>query len=334
MNFSSVRVCIQYNSCRKLICFDYGLEEKEMLQKSLQLFELEEQFYLDYELIIPTLNCKITSSNRLLNNDLLLLNNKSIQEIVSSKDQNYSKDFTLVDADEESSQKSKGYYSLSDSEQLDYYSEQNDDFVSYSEYFNQREENDVNTESDMSCNESEANIEGHFPISLKAIKKGTFKDREELKMKLLEWSCSQKFKLNFKTQERINQDGVKVSKLICNKKNSKKCQFYLEFRAESNNQYMLHTYYNTHNHELEKFHYASAVTKDMLNRIRDLSLISKSYSSLAKGINKEFKMNFHPQTIYYLAKKLEEEELGKLTKDAQNLILLLKKDSFKRGSFY
>ena len=60
MNLSSVRVCIEYNSCRKLICFDYGLEEKEMLQKSLQLFELEEQFYLDYELIIPTLNCKIS----------------------------------------------------------------------------------------------------------------------------------------------------------------------------------------------------------------------------------------------------------------------------------
>jgi len=97
---------------------------------------------------------------------------------------------------------------------------------------------------------------------------------------------------------------------------------------------MLHTYYNTHNHELEKFNDVSAVTKDMLNRIRDLRLISKSYSSLAKGINKEFKMNFHPQIIYYLAKKLEEEELGKLTKDAQNLALLLKKDSFKRGSFY
>jgi len=51
-------------------------------------------------------------------------------------------------------------------------------------------------------------------------------------------------------------------------------------------------------------------------------------------INTEFETNFHWRTIYYQLNKLKDEEYGKLSQDALNLIKMLENDARSRNDFY
>ena len=85
MNTSIIRVEIEYNAISKPVIFALGMDEKEILQKSLELFNIEED-YEDFELIILSLKCQVTDPNCLLSNEILLLQKrKSTTEILINK---------------------------------------------------------------------------------------------------------------------------------------------------------------------------------------------------------------------------------------------------------
>jgi len=60
--------------------------------------------------------------------------------------------------------------------------------------------------------------EDKIKIELKELSQKTFKNREELKKSLDLWAAEKKMSLSFRTQERINLDESKASKLLCSKK--------------------------------------------------------------------------------------------------------------------
>jgi len=173
-------------------------------------------------------------------------------------------------------------------------------------------------------------------IDIKTIEGIAFQDRADLKDKMDFWAAEERMKLFFSSQERTNiTDGVSVSTLYCCKKKSTKCDFYLEFRTDPQSQlYYLDSYFNSHNHSLLKYHDASALTPKMIERIKSLAPIAKSKKSIVEEINKEFRRNFHPRTLYYQIKKIGESEFGNVTEDAKMLVSFLEKDAEARGSFY
>jgi len=166
----------------------------------------------------------------------------------------------------------------------------------------------------------------------------TFSSRDDLKKSLDVWSSEKKFELVFTTQERTNENGVKVSTLKCKRKNKDQCSFMLEFRTdpESNkpNNYILYDYKNIHNHQLNTYHGITALTEDVKEKIRQNKAQTRTYQDLTSLINKQCKTNFFWRTIYYEVKKMEDKEIGTVTNDANNLVKLLKADALKRCGFY
>jgi len=121
-------------------------------------------------------------------------------------------------------------------------------------------------------------------------------------------------KLNVKTQERVLAiSNVKVSTIQCSKRNSSSCPFYLERTDSNKNEYKLVSYWNTHNHGLNKFLPANVMTPEILKSIKDLRGFSKDNTALTKALNKKHKTNFHPQTVYYQVKKIKNCEYGTLS---------------------
>jgi len=203
-------------------------------------------------------------------------------------------------------------------------------FDAYDEFDGEEDQDDQIDPSEVGKEE-----ELEIKIDLEPLLKKIFDDRKKLKESLDLWAAQEKISLNFRTQERINLDGSKVSKLICSKKEKLNCPFFLEFRSdEKTDKYKLTKHCNIHNHSLNKFHTAEAITPNILKKINLMKNSCKTYGELTKIINDEFGLNFHRKTIYYQVIKLREEENGKLSEDATKLIELLKQDSEKRNSFY
>jgi len=328
MNNSTVRVAIEYDSVRKPVIFQAGIEETEMIQASLEIFHLDKNDYIDYELIILDLNCKATDSKFLLNNDVLVLKNNNLTEIIFSKDETEPSKMNQFTQD--SITDSELQPSISNSRE----ESSNQSFCHDESFASDEYGADPNDDESPENAHYEEDDEKKILIDLKELNSMIFINREEVKEKVSQWCGTKKFKVSLKTQEHINQDGVKITTLICNKKSTKNCLFHVEFRTDSTNNYKLHSYWNIHNHELDKYDNSSALTPEILNRIRDQRLTSKSYSALTEAINKSFQTNFHPQLIYYQVKMIEEEEFGQPSEDADKLVKLLEQDSRQRSGFY
>jgi len=184
----------------------------------------------------------------------------------------------------------------------------------------------------MSDDEEEGEIVQEIDVKILFDEK--FENREDLKDQLTKWSCLNKMKLNFKTKERINTKGIKTSTLYCSKKAQNNCKFYLEFQTDENSHYKLVKYFNFHNHNLEIFDNAQAITEEIYEQIKSLKTINADTPTIASIINKGFKTNFHWRTIYYQLSKITDEECGGPSQDASKLIQILEKDANSRSGFY
>ena len=112
---------------------------------------------------------------------------------------------------------------------------------------------------------------------LKKIQTRSFEDRESLKSAIKEWSIKLNMKLSLDSMERVNFDGTKVTKFLCSKRKSEKCNFFLEFRFDpAKNTYQLKKYKDIHNHASCDNDYSSSLTPKMLERIRVLAPTSKN----------------------------------------------------------
>jgi len=130
MNPATIRVAINFNTVRKPIIFDVGVEEQDLLKIALKLFGLEGENCEDYELIISNLKCRVVNSKYLVNDDILILKLKYLQEMVFDKSQisNY-QELSKRKTSETSNEELKGnseYDSLSQSQSFN--SEQEDLF--------------------------------------------------------------------------------------------------------------------------------------------------------------------------------------------------------------
>jgi len=329
--------------------------EKETIEASLNRFGIDKENHQIYDLLSRKPFAKVLNSKFLRENDELILKLKSSanaensqtleeSEIIMSKDNFISKDDEQQNLYNRSFRNSEQSSQISeiDVSDVSYYTSegiaQSDDsdesYISEPSYSFSGEFNEFIKDAEEESEDEKDKDKNIVKIGLKDLKDQVFETREAIKEKVDQWCCQKMFKVNFKSQERAQVDGTLVSTLYCNKKSSKSCTFFLEFRTNDQKLYVLSRYCNTHTHKLNEFHDAAAITKEIHNRIKSLRLTSKSYGALTKAINEEFKLNFHKQVIYYKAKQIEQEELGKINEDAQNLVKLLQKDSAERNGFY
>ena len=76
MNYSSTRVVVIYKEVRRPLFYQYGLEEKEIIQKALCIFGLNPCDWEDFEMIIKSLDCKAEDSRYFVMDDILVLRQK------------------------------------------------------------------------------------------------------------------------------------------------------------------------------------------------------------------------------------------------------------------
>jgi len=174
-------------------------------------------------------------------------------------------------------------------------------------------------------------------IDLTKIMTQEFSSRGVLSQEINIWASEHKFRLKYETMEKKVYDWqlkkeVIVSILVCNQKG---CPFHLRYTSNPENiSYSLSSYWNTHNHELERRNTAKDITEAISKRIQELKSSTKDKVKLTKQINNEFNKSFSVDTIRYQLRKIKVEEFGIATEDAHKLIELLKKDSEERNYYF
>ena len=367
MNHPVLRIAVEFHSVRKPFILSAVYDETRLLQIALSLFNIPESELDDYELLLEVLNCRPTSSTILMQNDILLLKLKSqlIREqknlVLSFDERNEPKlyentnsqegnleinalerlkifdDPEEVYSEEEILQiKSNKGSEREDEEEKENYIE---DLSEISKSISRDVSSDESEEEQSDCEDEDEEIEPteeqHLEIKVEEIESEEYDDRKELKTRMKEWSLLQKMNLSFKTGETFKtKENVYQSILYCTKRESKGCNFYLEFVKKEGSTYSLKNYYNYHNHGSNLYNSANEITVEMKNLMIKLQPIHQDAPSITKIINKEFKKNFNYRTIYYQLKKLKNIEYGNANEDAAKLFELLEIDANTRGSFY
>lgn len=317
MNNQNIRAIVQFEQEKLAIVFDSSLKEQEFLQLCLNEFDLDPENWLNFEVINIQHDCKIKTPKYLRSEDEMLILRHKKRIVVKSKDisrmescnisKHYSDErlsleilssqediilseikYSKEDLEEEKVEKNE--LLLNDSIEIDKKLE-----GSLSSEEEEKEEEGIDKESDTSNEDIEVNLDEEFT-------KQEYADREELKNQvIIQWGIKNLMKLNFRTRERILvQEETKVSMILCSKKDKFGCPFYLEFKTDINTkQYRLSSFWNIHNHKLEKYESAKSIDQKVLEKIKELKPLSKSNNELTKVINKTFGKMFHPQTIYY-----------------------------------
>ena len=169
-------------------------------------------------------------------------------------------------------------------------------------------------------------------ISIESIMTKEFTSRNELSNQLKIWASNSRFSLRFENGEKTTSEGYKISVMACNQE---KCPFYLQFVSHGPNKpYQLQNYWNSHDHILSKKDTGRNVTEEIFHKIKSLMGNVLDSVKLTDLINKEFKTSFSVDTIRHQIRKIKNQEFGKPSNDAQELINLLTEDSIKRGYFY
>jgi len=335
MSTISKKAFIQYQNSRKTLIINSAMSQKELFSEALKLFEINSDEWVNYELILIEFDCRITCSAQLLIGDILELRERkessqhSTQETHNNSSEVESGQKSMLK--EELQQEDKPSYQFMEDEEVQSNGTDQLDWEDNS----MCDENEYEVENQDDSRENQ-NDEVDFEINISRIKSTSFQDRKELKTELDKWGALVNTKLYFNSQERENPStGLKVSTLYCINRKKTGCKFYLEFRTNpDDNLYSLNSSYNNHNHSLLKFHDSSAVTPEIIEKIKELLPIVKDYKSLTVSINKTFKLNFHSRTLYYQIKKIGEIEYGKPTEDAELLISMLEEDAKDREGFY
>jgi len=348
MNTPEVRVILQYGKEKLAVLFPRNLKRKEFIEKCLNEFNLDQSQWSSFEVIHVKLDCKITDSNLLRFEDeqLLLKEVKQNQIVIDNTKiaQSYEEDsIEMLDLEERFQER----LSLDNTSFKEILMTKEEVRIEKSDFNNEEDRKDFCEEEIIESNDlinhsiEEEKEEDFYTeetvINLDEIKSDKFIDREELKEKVIrKWGGNKKIKLNFRTQERVLiKDDTKVFVILCSKKDMLGCPFYLEFRTNSeDNFYNLASFWNVHNHSLDKYDTSHAIDEEILESIKSFRNSAKSISEFTKSINEKYQKNFHRLTIYNLMNKLKDEEFGKMNKDAETFIKMLEEDHKKRDGFY
>jgi len=352
MNTSNIRAILQFQEDKVAVLLDYGLNEQEFLKTCLEEFELDPDEWINFEIIHLKLDCKIKTPQSLRFDDefLLLRPIKKAQlniKDVSIADLNEKKDLEVkseegIDMSFIWSEKERTNNSVlgeikSSKEDLEEEEEGLDDKAGYFELYNLDQESEELEKSENQDEKEGESINEGFESDIDELINQDFESRDDLKAKvIINWGINNKVKLNFRTRERTNvKDDIKVSMILCSKKDKFGCPFYLEFKTdEKTKKYQISSFWKGHNHSMEEYESNKSINELILNKIKELMPLAKSNGELTKSINKTFGKNFHQQTIYYQVNKIKDEELGKMTEDAEVFIQMLEVDAKDYDGFY
>ena len=341
MNYSSIRAVIQYQEEKIAIVFEKDLREQEFLQICLQEFLLDPQGWNNFELVNVKLDCKIKTPKYLRQEDEFLLLRPSrfkfgcASQVLQEESFKTKTSLKSVDASFTSinNEVILGEI-LASKEEGEEDKEAEDDGLLEIEPFVLQEQSQQTEKNEGEEEKENVNLD-ECKINLDNLISKSFANRTDLKNQvIIEWGLQNKMKLNFQTRERVLiKEDCKITTILCSKKEKLGCPFYLEFKTEKNS-YKLYSYWNVHNHNLNKYDPSKSIDNQIMDKIRELKAIAKSNHELTKSINKTFNKNFHPQTIYHQVKKMKDEEMGKVTEDAQVFIKMLEEDVIKYGGVY
>jgi len=319
---SKARTAVSFGNLTETFLITFEANEEELIREVLKLFELEDDNWNDYQLMLSHTNSRIRHSGQLFQDDTLLLQRKEPLSLLEDK---YSSNKTE-------------YFELSEEFQRLSLSPCIQKSKLLEEGYEEEDEEEKVEDEEAEEEDEEEEEEVKIKVDVESLMQRKYKDRDDLKEKIDEWCAEKKMGVVFKTQERENLNGTKISTLYCNKRQKFSCSFYLEFRMnkdmENKSFYKLKSYHEFHNHSLNVYDENAAMTEEVLNIIRTLRPHSKSYKALCQSVNKQCHKNFHWRLIYYHAKKFEQEEIGHPTQDALNLIKMLEYDSQNRRGFY
>jgi len=304
---SKMRTSIAYEGARETLVIGHYMNAHDLVHKALSLFKILYENWEDYALFIEEINSRVRCSDQLRDGDKLRLTKKVQINLSTSIEL---KNFAFLEKEHLSP------------------------FERNTGRFGEDQHSD---EVDERLSNKEDKKDDELPIktNIEPLKTKSYYDRTALKEELDIWSVKERIGLIFKSQEREHVNGIKISILYCDKKFKKRCPFSLEFRTETKTGlYKLYKENNVHNHSLNKYDSGKALNDAVKEKIKAFMNHTKSYRELADLVNKECNTNFFWRTIYYQAKKFEEELQGKPSEDAQNLIKMLETDSNQRGGFY
>ena len=337
-----IRSVVQYKQKRIAILLKKDMDEEEFLETCLKEFGIMEDCN-NFEIKSEELSCLIKTPKHLIYNDekLILLRkpilfiemekwNDEDTKSTRSSLQNFEKNFEREDSfgeeteiDENSVQ---GYYDNK-------LSENDEDEEQKEEEEEQKEEEEKEEEEKNSIQNQEGKDISEV-VNIEELMNQTYKDRNEVKEKVIKLcGTNNKMRLNFRTEERtLIKDNIKISTVLCSKKDMFKCEFYLEFKTNpKTSHYELHSFFNIHNHSLLKYDTSQAFTEEMLELIKNQRREVKSTASLTKLINEKFNKNFHNQTIFNMLQQIKNQEFGKMSSDAENYVKMFEEDAKKRG---
>ena len=328
MKSTNIRAVVQFQEEKIAIIFEEGLDEQAFLQNCLEEFRLDPVDWNLFEIVNKNLNCKIRTPRHLRHEDELLLlrpiHSQSLSRSISKLNEEFMQKASL----------DISYISNESFENIQEIISSKQDLESNLNDLIEAQIGEINDEEESITSESNTDQE---EINLDELNNQKYEDRDELKTKIiLDWGAKNKMKLGFRTGEKVLvKEETRVSIIQCSKREKLGCPFYLEFRTDKGSKiYKLESYWNIHNHGLDKYDSAKSINKEILEKINELKSLAKSNGELTKAINKNFKTNFHPQTIYHQINKLKEQEMGKMTQYAQFFIKMLEEDVQKYQGFY
>jgi len=298
------------------------------MRKVLSKMGLNSDDWESFDLVVKTMNCKVTKAKELITDDKLLLKEKyNLDEGSEEEWKEKEEEEEEENQEEKMGEESNLEDSIITSNSLDNWLNENDG----SEEAEYVEENDEEREENAEDREEDQEIK--VLIDVNDLKSKTWSNRDELNDYLKIWASDRHIKVSLNSQARFNKNGTKVSTWSCSKKKTLKCSFSLEFRTKDD-KYELYQSSNEHNHKIFEYDNALAITPEIYNRIQELIPVTLDSNALTKAINQEFDKNFHHQTIYYQTKKVAQENLGMPTDDANNFIKLLSEDAKEKNGFY
>jgi len=330
---SKVRVSIGYQKRRETYVFNSYVNEYNLIQDSLNLFQIEVDDWEEWVLIIGETNSRARCSDHLRDGDSLTLVRKVKVDLSSCQLKKETIDIL------EEKEKEKEDEKEDEDENQESFTEANvyKPLLSRENSPNKKLSSKKGSisQTDDEINQSVKDEELPIKINIKDLESKSYSNRQMLKRELDKWCGQQRMGLIFKSQERELVDGTKISILYCDKKHKHGCSFTLEYRSDTKgNLYKLHKANNCHNHHLDKYDSRKTLDTKVMEKIKTFVSSTKSYLELANVVNKECKTNFHWRTVYYQAKKMEEEILGNPSEDANNFIKMLRKDANERNGFY
>ena len=146
-------------------------------------------------------------------------------------------------------------------------------------------------------------------IDVESLLQAKFENRIVLKEKIDLWSSDNKMGLVFKSQERENLDGSKVSILYCDKKKKYSCLFYLEFKMNKEDKfYKLKNYWPYHNHDLYTYDGSGALTEEIISKIKILRPYQRAIKIYVKLSIKNVIKIFTGESYITKQKKLKKKK--------------------------